>query len=225
MAYILHIDTSGEKGLVALAMDGVLKAREETMTARDHASSINIMIDRVVKQAGVELSQVDALAVVGGPGSYTGLRIGLATAKALCYVLEKPLMLHNKLMLLALQYTVGKKENDYSSFASILPARHEEYFFAQYTGTGEALVNPTHILSAELVELLAGDIGKMLLTGIAADGAEYINALDGVEYRENEAIDLGYWCLKGREDFDCHRFVNVASTEPFYLKQVYTHKP
>jgi tRNA threonylcarbamoyladenosine biosynthesis protein TsaB len=224
MAYILHIDTSAEKGLVALANDGVLIAKEETATARDHASSINIMIDKVVKQAGLELKQLDALAVVGGPGSYTGLRIGLATAKALCYVLGKPLILHNKLMLLALQQSSGKGDNSYTSFAGLLPARQQEYFFAQYNTDGEAIKEPTHILTEELQSLLAKTGGKTLLTGHTAEGAENFITMEGVEFLENETIDLEYWCLKAREDYDCHSFVNVANAEPFYLKQVYTHK-
>ena len=225
MAYILHIDTSAEKGLVALAVNGVIMAKEETATARDHASSINIMIDKVAKQAGAELKQIDALAVVGGPGSYTGLRIGLATAKALCYVLEKPLILHNKLMLLALQQLSGKKNKGYISFAALLPARQQEYFFAQYNAAGEAIKEPTHILADELQHLLANAGGRTLLAGLRGDGGQYITDQDGVEYVEHETIDLDYWCLKAGEDYDCHSFVNVANAEPFYLKQVYTHKP
>src|ERR1035437_1453422 len=101
MQYLLHIDTSTDTGVVALNCDGVILAYKVNEEARNHASTINIMIEKLLAGVKISLSDLDGIVVCAGPGSYTGLRIGLATAKGLCYALNVPLILDNKLTLLA----------------------------------------------------------------------------------------------------------------------------
>lgn len=93
MALILCIETATKLCSVGLARDGVVLAmREEESERHTHAERINVFIAEVITEVGVRLPDLDAVAVGIGPGSYTGLRIGLSAAKGLCYALDKPLI-------------------------------------------------------------------------------------------------------------------------------------
>ncbi len=88
---LLAIETSTSICSVSLSVNGKIITREEN-TEKIHASAITVFIDEVMKQTGINYSELDAIAVSKGPGSYTGLRIGVSTAKGLCYALNKPLI-------------------------------------------------------------------------------------------------------------------------------------
>lgn len=97
MALILNIETATETCSVALARDGVLLKCIETTEQKAHAVKLNLFIDEVIKSSGFNYQDLDAIAVSKGPGSYTGLRIGVSTAKGLCFALDKPLLSVNTL--------------------------------------------------------------------------------------------------------------------------------
>lgn len=221
MKYILHIDTSSEKGLIAISGDGKLLYQKINTEARHHASSINLMIEEVLKESSIEFDNLSAVSVIGGPGSYTGLRIGLATAKGLCYVLEKPLLLHNKLDLLALQSY--QPNGLYHWYAAILPAREKEYFFTVFNNAQKHIIQPKHGVEEEIEEIFRNQKEKIIITGLGAKKLLHRLTSD-IEYVETNDIDIHFWCAKSLEFFDCNRIVNLANSEPFYLKHVYTHK-
>ena len=109
MALILNIDTATEHASACLSKDGQLLAMESNPNQKDHASFIQPAIQRLMAAVNYELLAIDAIAVSNGPGSYTGLRVGLSTAKGLCYALNKPLILINTLEIIAtaaIQHTV-----------------------------------------------------------------------------------------------------------------------
>ncbi|MCB0699148.1 MAG: tRNA (adenosine(37)-N6)-threonylcarbamoyltransferase complex dimerization subunit type 1 TsaB [Chitinophagales bacterium] len=223
MAYILHIDTSGSIGLVAISKDGKAVSEITESDTRNHASSINLNIEEALKQADITMQQLDAVSVCGGPGSYTGLRIGLATAKGICYILDKPLMMHNKLTLLATSIAYGNNENKH--IISILQARENEYFCAVYDLQLNELLPPKHHHVDELEGLLSPYIENAIFTG-SID--EIISSIAGKQHAptvESSHPQLDDRCRYAEERFKCNDFVNLAYAEPFYLKQVYTHKP
>jgi tRNA threonylcarbamoyladenosine biosynthesis protein TsaB len=221
MQYILHLDTSGNYGLVALSGDGKLLALQTNADGRSQAATINGMIGAVVMEAGIGLEDLAAIAVIGGPGSYTGLRIGLATAKGLCYVLNKPLIMHNMLDLLPLQ-NIREKGNAFPFYAAILPARENEYFASLYNSEEACIIEPVHLAATELNLLFQGR--SMLCSGILSKAIQDIEGLANVELLDNQQLDINFWCAYSFEAMNCNRFVNLADAEPFYLKQVYTHK-
>ncbi|MFN3841309.1 MAG: tRNA (adenosine(37)-N6)-threonylcarbamoyltransferase complex dimerization subunit type 1 TsaB [Cyclobacteriaceae bacterium] len=111
MALILNIETSAEACSVALT-DGIsLLAEARETQPRSHASKLAVLIDQVMNQAGILRSDLNAVAVSAGPGSYTGLRIGVATAKGLCYGLSIPLIAVNTLDILIAQVNQSQKIN------------------------------------------------------------------------------------------------------------------
>jgi tRNA threonylcarbamoyladenosine biosynthesis protein TsaB len=92
MSYILQIETATTSCSVALAKDGEVLAFKEIDQRNIHAEVITVYIDEIIKQSNITYNRLDAIAVSCGPGSYTGLRIGVSTAKGLCFALDKPLI-------------------------------------------------------------------------------------------------------------------------------------
>jgi len=226
MAYILQIDTSGNEGRVILAADGVPVATEINSNSRDHAAAINSMTEKVLSAAGIGLEHIDAIAVCAGPGSYTGLRIGLATAKGFCYALDKPLLLQNKLTLLAWQaFNRLKNENNtvYKRIISILTAREKEYFTATYDDNFNTVTNPVHVTENELLEEINKNSENIYVTG-KIDPEVFKDNIYAVYYHEDEYIDAGLWAQYVFMSYKRHEFVVLSTSEPFYLKQVFINK-
>lgn len=224
MRYILLIDTSGDNGLVALGRDGAVVSIRHSSDARNYAATLNLQVEEVLAEAGIALQDLSAIGVCGGPGSYTGLRIGLATAKGYCYVLDKPLMEHNRLLLLALP-EYYKHLLKYEHYTTILPARDKEYFISSYDNQLNSTIAPCHAFEAETEELLAPLKGGHLLVAAPDAFLERISERLQIDVINTTHLSAGAWMRYAFEQFDCNSFVTLASAEPFYLKQVYTHKP
>jgi tRNA threonylcarbamoyladenosine biosynthesis protein TsaB len=220
MAYILLIDTSGSTGTIAIAANNQVVAVQTTTDNRNQAATINTMIDQVLLLAGITLAQLNAVAVCGGPGSYTGLRIGMATAKGLCYVLDIPLIADNKLTLL-----VGKCQEEYKGkyqlYAAMLLARENEYFITAIHNAGNVLIAPQHILESNIA--LQPYDTAYLITDVSAEKIAVIG-FDNFSCDFNAVINIDYWAIAANKAFLCNQFVNFSNIEPFYLKEVYTHK-
>ena len=221
MDYLLHIDTSADTGTVAIGADGVLVAQRTNTETRNHAATINIMISEVLAHAGISLEQLSGIVVCAGPGSYTGLRIGLSTAKGLCYALDIPLLLDNRLTLLAYQ-AYKTCEQQASKYVALLSAREKEYFIAVYDKLFLPVVEPQHIMEKQLAEF----IQKEEKTCVITDTPDIIKSLGitDIQINNNIQINFNLWVSYGFEQFKCNNIVNLSTSEPFYLKQVYTHK-
>lgn len=101
MPLILHIDTATDYAGVGLSQGGKLISKEEDINQKNHASFLHLAIQNVLNKANRTLNEIDAVAVTGGPGSYTGIRVGLSSAKGICYTLNKPLIILNTLQVIA----------------------------------------------------------------------------------------------------------------------------
>jgi tRNA threonylcarbamoyladenosine biosynthesis protein TsaB len=220
MQYLLHIDTSAENGLVAVTGNGAPISVRTITDSRNQAATINILIDEVLAEAGIGIVQLSAVAVCAGPGSYTGLRIGMATAKALCYVADIPLLAHNKLTLLT--YQVQQMHPAHSYYMAALEARENEYFVAAYDGDMNELQGPAHFFADDLQKILNEKKNLLIIGDI--DAQKYDFLLQNEPHIVADTIlDINAWGPYAYEAFKCNRTVNLALAEPFYLKQVYTH--
>jgi tRNA threonylcarbamoyladenosine biosynthesis protein TsaB len=226
MIYILHIDTSGNEGTISIAADGKIISKEVNLLSRDHAATINLMIEKALITAGITLNQLDGIAVCAGPGSYTGLRIGLATAKGYCYAMEKPLMLHNKLALLAHQEinAIKKEGNEFFNVAAIIPAREKEYFFGVYDNDCNVVIEPQHITEEEMIKKDVLPEGNLYITGKVFPTLLGSLSILPKGYRENEILDHNEWGKFSFEGLKTKKTNNLSSSEPFYLKQVFINK-
>src|SRR4051812_39241342 len=102
MALILNIDTATNRASVGFADENGIVAEQTSEDQKNHAAFVQSAVSQLMQSHQIALQNIDAVAVVNGPGSYTGLRVGLASAKGLCYALNKPLILLNTLEVMAL---------------------------------------------------------------------------------------------------------------------------
>lgn len=222
MNYLLHIDTSSDTGSIALALDGNLISTRINTEARNHASSINLMIDEVLAEGSITLHQLSAVVVCAGPGSYTGLRIGVATAKGLCYALNIPLLLDNKLTLLANQ-AFKKYGTQYNMYVPVLLAREKEYFVSSFDNSFQNIKTATHIIADHLAGYLTVDGPICIISDFFNDFNHLIHS-ENIYIYSNVVVDLEIWATYSLAEYKCNNIVNLSTAEPFYLKQVYTHK-
>ena len=133
MANILCIETATEICSVALLQNNKILALQENHEGHSHASQITLLIDAVMKDANIELKNLDAIVVSKGPGSYTGLRVGVSTAKGLCYALDIPLIAINTLETLAHETIIkAKGKGQKANFCSMIDARRMEVYCAVF---------------------------------------------------------------------------------------------
>lgn len=221
MNYLLHIDTSGDVSHIAVGGDGQLLALKQSAESRNHASSINLMIGDVLNTANITMQQLSGVVVCAGPGSYTGLRIGLSTAKGICYALGLPLIMDNKLTLLANQ-SVKKHGTDFGRYAVVLKAREHEYFIEIFDNTLTNIVPAKHITATELKDYLQSESNTHILTDcLSADDIQ--NYVHSFVIDTEVGININDWLFFSSDEYKCNNTVNLSTAEPFYLKQVYTH--
>jgi tRNA threonylcarbamoyladenosine biosynthesis protein TsaB len=222
MLYFLHIDTSGAESILAVSAEGRPLSVRTNADTRNQGANINGMIEEVLKEAGITVSQLTAVAVCAGPGSYTGLRIGMATAKALCYVSDIPLIADNKLSLLAKD--AAKKHPGYNIYMAVLVAREKEYFVSAYEGDKKTLIEPRHMAEEELKKFIQ-EKKNILITGNVIPEKQGFLVGKELYIVENEILDVHSWSENVYIHYNCNETVNLALAEPFYLKEVYTHNP
>ncbi|MBL4676187.1 MAG: tRNA (adenosine(37)-N6)-threonylcarbamoyltransferase complex dimerization subunit type 1 TsaB [Mucilaginibacter sp.] len=216
---ILQIETATTSCSVALSANGEVLAYKEINERNIHAEVITLYIDELIKQQNASYSDIDAIAVSCGPGSYTGLRIGVSTAKGLCFALDKPLIAINTLE--AMASGIAKKDGVEADalLCPMIDARRMEVYTAVYKADG-TLLKPTaaEIITAEsFADLLKGK--HVLLFGDGAAKCMDIlgknpNAIFDTDFA-NSARDL---TQLAQQKFANKQFEDVAYFEPYYLK-------
>ena len=221
MDYLLHIDTSTDTARYGLSANGELLEAVNGISARDHATTINLQIAALLLRHGIGLAQLAAIVVDAGPGSYTGLRIGMATAKGYCYGLDIPLLAHNKLELLARQ-CLHLHGAAYQNYVCIRLARAGEYFACILQQSGAFATEPVHMTHEQLNEALKSVNESIIITDKASEEVGKYAEKNYVQVAEE--VDMKDWAFWAYSQYKCNNTVNLSTAEPFYLKQVYTHK-
>ena len=225
---LLSLETSSPVCSVALHRleDGSLIGQSELRLDKSHSTHLTVLIGQLLENTGHQLADLAAVAVSDGPGSYTGLRIGAAAAKGLCFALDIPLVVVSTLRALAAQVAAGTARPESWLYCPMLDARRQEVYAAIHTHAGQEVLAPTPlILDAEtLAEQLARHAVLFFGNGAAKFQAllgEHLNAgfLAGIE---PSAVSVGQL---GVAAFHRQEFQDVAYYEPFYLKEVYTTTP
>lgn len=215
---ILSIDTSTRGCSVAVHADGQLLAAYDLLTERVCSSLLTTLMKNAVEQTGRTLPQLDAIAVAKGPGSYTGLRVSVSTAKGLCYALDKPLIGIETLTAMTAQLTPFYPEN--YVFCPMIDARRMEVFAAVFD------INLKKLLPTRAVILEENSFAQILEQHpivFFGDGAaksrpllnKHPNAHFPNQLIEPSARTVG---TLATEAYQLGQFEELASFEPYYLK-------
>lgn len=225
MSYIISIETATKVCSIALHRNGELIALRENNDQHSHSANITIFVDEVVKEAGITFSDINAIAVSKGPGSYTGLRIGVSAAKGFCYGLGIPLISVNTLMAMAQHTALSQYKKENTLLCPMIDARRMEVFCAlidtknQWAKETEAVIVDESSFGQELEKhpiVFFGDGAAKCQSTINHPNAIFINEIrPSAKY-----IGALAW-----EKFSQNQFEDVAYFEPFYLKEFVATTP
>ena len=228
LATYLHIDTTGSIATIGLSKDREILAISQNEHSNTHAEFVQVSIQQLCKQIGVSLSNIDAIVNVMGPGSYTGLRVGLASAKGIAFAINKPIIGLNALKLLSLKaqkdlISTTKEENN-SIIFSMIDARRMEVFGGWYNSQSlESIKEGPMILTESFVSEMTIQFDKIYCIGNGIEKSKSIindPKFHFIEssYRINEMIELAdsKWNAKVFED--------LAYSTPLYLKDFYNNQ-
>ena len=217
MALILNIDTAVDVASLCLAKDGEVLSIARNESQKDHASWLHTAIKEIFEKNDLELGSIDAIAVTGGPGSYTGLRIGMATAKGICFALNKPLISLNTLLVMA---NAAKDERE-DLLCPMIDARRMEVFTAIYTKGLENVKDPAAITLNEnsFAEYLSNK--NICFLG---NGSNKLKAIEKSPqaFFSDMKTDASSMISLSEKSFTEKKFADLAYAEPLYLKEFYT---
>lgn len=222
MANILNLETATTNCSVSVGVDGrVASLVEENSVNYSHSEQLHVFIEQALKQASLTLTDIDAVAVSKGPGSYTGLRIGVSAAKGLCFSLDKPLISIATLQSLAAQLNVAPDE----VVIPVLDARRMEVYSAVYDHKG----NEIRETRAEVVDEASfqeyANHKKVHLIGSGAKKCKEILAGSKNFMFHTEAFPSAKEVvLLSHKKFKAGQFEDMAYFEPFYLKDFILQK-
>ena len=218
MALILSLETATTVCSVALAEDGELVSLAEVNAGYSHSENLTVFIERVLKESGRKLPDLSAVAVSIGPGSYTGLRIGLSTAKGLCYALDKPLIGIGTLHALAAHYLQSGKGGAGRLLVPMLDARRMEVYLSVYDDRLEEIVpTGTCILDQSFLREFEGR--ERVCFGDGSGKARGIKGLGPGVFFEDVQLSAKGMIALAEKKFDSRDFMDLSLSEPFYLKE------
>lgn len=223
MGIILNIDTSAAVAAVSISNNGSLLDFIQNEDQMEHASFLQPAIKKLLLQLQLTLQDMHAIAAVNGPGSYTGLRVGLASAKGICYALKKPFITLGSLPLMARSAIINLQtsQENLPLLCPMIDARRMEVFTALYNSTLEEIIPAQAMLINNLsfVEVLLQN--KVLFFGNGALKMQQIchhpNALYHSQFNSIQAL-----CEMTHTLFSHKQFTDLAYSEPLYLKEFYT---
>ncbi|HYF32636.1 MAG TPA: tRNA (adenosine(37)-N6)-threonylcarbamoyltransferase complex dimerization subunit type 1 TsaB [Chitinophagaceae bacterium] len=225
MSFILNIDTATESASIALAREGEVLASMENEDQKDHAAWIHTAIRELMQQGNCSMQQLQAIAVTAGPGSYTGLRVGMATAKGLCYSLQIPLITESTLKMMAvaaIEQISPQGDITGTLFCPMIDARRMEVFTAVYDHLLDEVLTPQPMIlhGNSFGELLPvkpmvffGSGSKKFRELMHSPAAHFAD----VRHHARHLSRLSW------PRFQAGNFEDPAYAEPAYLKEFHTH--
>ena len=224
MSLILSIDTATKVCSVALHEKGQLLASQHLHIDKSHSGLLTVLIDSIVQYAGFELSDLSAVAVSEGPGSYTGLRIGASTAKGLCFSMDIPVIVVNTLQ--AMAHGMRRFAEAGSLLCPMIDARRMEVYYLLMNREGEVVQPPQPKIIEETSFEEELQAQKVYFFG---DGAAKTRDVLGNQSNARfvdgivpSAVGVGEI---GWKKFEAGEFADLAYFEPFYLKEFHSPKP
>lgn len=225
MPLILNIETSTNVCSVALTGEGMILCHREDFSGQNHATLLSGFIKDCLSYLADHELNLDAVAVSIGPGSYTGLRIGLSEAKGLCYALDLPLIAIPTLKIMCVNVMFANELEGDELFVPMIDARRMEVYTAVYDMALNEIVAPTPLILDETSFGGFADSRKLLLFGNGSDKAggvvksENISILQGVAPLAVDMLPLA------EQAYSLKQFADLAYSVPEYLKEFQATKP
>jgi len=220
MAFILNIETSGEICSVALSEDDKCLLMKESREKNSHSAKLAVLTDELLKEINISPEKLDSIAVSKGPGSYTGLRIGVSFAKGLCYALNKSLIAIDTLLVNAQNLKLKRNMDDDALICPMTDARRMEVYTALFDNNlneikqTQALILDTDSFSDIHQKIcFVGSGSTKWKELISQNSNEHFIFVDNIFPMADAMARLSYKVYKE------NRFENVAYFEPFYLKE------
>ena len=225
MATILNIETSTDVCSVCLSHDGEMKFHDADYKGRNHATVLGGFVKNALDYAKMCEMKLDAVAVSIGPGSYTGLRIGLSGAKGLCFGLDIPLIGVNTLKLLSVAVMFSKNIGPDDYFVPMIDARRMEVFTAVYDlALNEVMPNQAMILDENsFADLLESH--KLHFMGNGADKASDLIKSQNAEFTLGIRPNAADMIALSEKAFRENDFLDLAYSTPNYIKKFHTTTP
>lgn len=217
MSLILNIDTSSETASLCLSENEICLALEYNNIQKDHAAWIHPTIKEVLNKTGKKISDLKAIGITGGPGSYTGLRVSMATAKGLCFALNIPLISVNTLEAMAV-VALGE-DTDY--ICPMIDARRMEVFTALYDKNLSYIIPPSTIILDKNSFFEPLQHKKIVFFGNGKKKFEEIICEKNAIFK-NLIFNASHLSGVIYRKFVKSEFSDLEDSEPIYLKEYYT---
>lgn len=215
MAVLLNLETATTNCSVSLSRNGeVLVLKEHNSANYSHAEQLHVFIQEAVEEASLRFSDIDAISVSKGPGSYTGLRIGVSAAKGLCFSLDVPLISIATLESMAFQ----AKEMDVDYIIPLLDARRMEVYSAVFDKNLKQVGDTRAEIVSESSFEAFWQKGKVLLMGSGAEKCKEVLCHDHISFDEGVVPSASQMAHLAYEKYKSSEFEDVAYFEPYYLK-------
>jgi|HubBroStandDraft_6_1064221.scaffolds.fasta_scaffold214075_1 tRNA threonylcarbamoyladenosine biosynthesis protein TsaB len=221
MALILNIDTATEIASICLAQNGEPLVVMHNHMLQDHASWLHEAIKKMIIQANLGFKDLNAVAVTAGPGSYTGLRVGMATAKGFCYALDIPLITENTLYVMAFAAIQQIKQSNLL-FCPMIDARRMEVFTALYSVELEEIIPPSAIVLQE--RSFAADLSASGIFFFGSGSTKWQTLTSNANaIFASFSTDSRYLSLLSHQKFEQKKFTDIIYCEPVYIKEFHSY--
>ncbi len=234
MPSILHIETTTKACSVGLSHSRQLIALHESVNLEySHSSSLTVFMEKVMREAGKKPSEIDAVAVSHGPGSYTGLRIGVSAAKGFCYALDIPLIAIDTMKALtktAILKLTGREglvslAALEAVFCPMVDARRMEVYYALYRHDLLSMQDTrAEVISEDTFSTLLEDY-KIIFFGDGAEKCRSVIKSCNAMFLDDVWPSASGMAEEAERHYEQGNFVDLAYFEPFYLKDFVAGKP
>jgi len=224
VAYLLHIESTSTVCSISVSENITLVAIKEINDGFTYAENLHLFIQSLLQQVGLTINQLHAISISSGPGSYTGLRIGFASAKGLAYALNIPLIKVDTLQSMSL--SVIERVNKDAYYCPLIDARRMEVYYAVHNIELIEIQKPANLILTETTISLF-ELDKDIY--FFGDGLEksksILSQLKCANFLENIVPSSKYLIPLAFDKFTKNEFEDLAYTEPFYLKDFYFTTP
>lgn len=220
MALILSIDTAMAKASIALSKDGETLSILGNTEQKEHAAWLHQAVQEIMQSTGHQMRELQAIAVTAGPGSYTGLRVGMAAAKGFCYALNIPLIAEDTLKVMA--FAAKDQTPGTHLLCPMIDARRMEVFTALYGHDMTLLLPSTAMVIDENSFSSWLPSHQVSFFGEGADKCKPIITAPSAHFTEVN-YHAGYLGIMAFLRYLQREFTGLAYSEPAYTKEFYTH--